>query len=259
MRIGYYYRKSVMDTLEGAARHGEISNLLSWLRTKGHVTEYVVRDAEAAFPTQAREELFKRLRDFAVQHKVGLAQVFGSRRYSFCYLPHQFLLVFEGDQLQEVFPCVIGDGSHVEPLEFLKEISRGRPWTVRSVNGMAGKKHNVLIAQILGNLDTLESGLVLRGRNVQVSHDFGELGFIDLVFDDCQGRPLLLEAKVRPNELDKAIGQVMRHRHLFSQQNRMEEVSIRIGIACRSIPPYYRSICARAGIACFEILETPGK
>ena len=58
----------------------------------------------------------------------------------FCYLPQQFLLVSEGDKLKEVFPCRIGD-SHVEPLENLERVERGRPWTSRSRAGMAGKKH----------------------------------------------------------------------------------------------------------------------
>ncbi len=259
MQIAYYYQNSAMDTPESAARHQEICNLLSRLRSEGYITDYVIQDAEVAFPTEARGKLFNQLRDFALQHKVRLARAFGSQRYGFCYLPQQFLLVSEDDQLREVFPCAIGRGGQVEPLEFLTEISRGRSWTTRSVGGMEGRKHKSLVAQILGNPGMLEPGLIVRGRNVQVSQDFGELGFVDLAFEDCQGRPLLVEVKVGPNELDKAIGQIMRHRYLFARQNRMDEASIRIGIACRSIPMYWRSICASTGIACFEVPETLGK
>lgn len=257
MRIEYYYRKSAMVTPEAAAQHDEICKLLLRIRTEGRIAEYLVQDAEIAFPTKVREKLFKRLRDFALRHKVGLAQVFGSRRYSFCYLPDQFVLVFDGDQLREVFPCIMGGVGYVEPHEFLRQIGRGGPWTDRSGAGMEGKKHKALVAQIVDNLDSLESGLVVRGHNVQVSRDFGELGFVDLVFQDCKGRALLVEVKAGPRELDKAIGQIMRHRHLFSQQNQIEELSIRIGIACPSIPAHYRSICFGVGVACFEIPEMP--
>jgi RecB family endonuclease NucS len=166
------------------------------------------------------------------------------------------LLVSEGDRLQEVFPCVIGNGNQVEPLEFLTQISSGRPWTARSGRGMEGRKHNALIAQMLSDPAMLEPGLVVRGQNVQVCQDFGELGFIDLVFEDCEGRTLLVEVKVGPNELDKAIGQIMRHRYLFAQQNRVDETSVRMAIACPSIPTHYRSICARVGIICFKLPET---
>ncbi len=254
MRIAYYYRKSVRDTPQDAARHEQVCNLLSRLQTGGRIPDYVVEDTEAAFATeQAKEKLFNELREFAIRHKVGLAREFGSRRSGFWHLPQQFLLVFEGDRLQEVFPCRMGDGNQVEPVEFLLQIGSGQPWTTRSATGMEGRRHKALVAQILSNPDMLEPRLILRGQNVQVSRDFGELGFIDLLFEDCEGRPLLVEVKVEPNELDKAIGQVLRHRHLFAQQNRLDETSIRVGIACPYIPTHYRSICAQTGITCFEV------
>lgn len=253
MRVVYYYRRTLLDTPEGAARHQQTCNLLSQLRAEGRITKCVTQDADAGFPTEeARHQLFNQLRDFAGRHKVGLADVFGSNRRSFWYLPPQFLLVFEGDALREVFPCRIGD-EEVEPLEYLEQVAAGRPWTIRSIKGMEGKKHTALVAQILVKPDILEAGLVLQGRNVQVSRNFGELGFVDLVFNDRDGRPLLVEVKVGPEELDKAIGQILRHRQLFAQQNRLEDGTVRVGIACPYIPPQYRSICERVGITCFEI------
>jgi len=257
MHIAYYYRNSVRATPEAAARHQEIRDLLSRLLAKGKIADYVVQETEVAFPTkQAEEELFSRLRDFATRHKVGLARPFGSRRHGFCYLPQGFLLVSDDGQLREVFPCEIGNGDQVEPLEFLAQISSGQPWTTRSGRGMEGRKHKALVARIVSDPDILEPGLAVRGQNVQVSQDFGESGFIDLVFEDSDGRPLLVEVKAAPNELDKAIGQIMRHRHLFARQNQVDETSIRMGIACPSILTHYRSICAQAGITCFEIPET---
>src|SRR5207249_4859759 len=109
MQIAYYYRKSVLGTPLGAALHEQISNVLSRLRTGGRIADFVIEDADTAFPTEeARQNLFNQLRDFAPRHKVGLARIFGSRSAGFWYLPSQFLLVSDGGKLQEVFPCRMG-------------------------------------------------------------------------------------------------------------------------------------------------------
>lgn len=227
--------------------------MLSRLQAAGRIGAFTVEDADIAFATEeVKQALFDKLREFALRHKVGLARTFGSIKHSFCYLPSQFLLVSDGDDLREVFPCRMGD-SQVEPLEFLDRVERGQPWTVRSGAGMEGKKHKILVTKILER--PLEPGLTLHGQNVQASQDFGELGFIDLVFEDRHGRTLLVEVKVEADELDKAIAQILRHRYLFARQNNMEESSIRIGIACPFIPESCRAICARVSIDCFEIPE----
>jgi hypothetical protein len=61
-----------------------------------------------------------------------------------------------------------------------------------------------------------------------VSQDLGEERFIDLLFEDRDGRPLLVEVKCGPAELDKAIGQILRHRYLFAQQNGIAKDRIRV-------------------------------
>jgi hypothetical protein len=257
MQIAYYYRKSVMDTPEIAPRHQGIRDLLSRLRTEGWIGEYVIQEAEVAFPTrEAEEKLLSQLRDFAHRHKVRMAQEFGSWRYGFWHLPQQFLLVSEGDRLKEVFPCVMGSGDPIEPLNFLTEIAGARAWTVRSATRMEGRKCGGLINQILNDPNKLEPGLVVRGQNVQVSLDFRELAFIDLVFADCEGRKLLGEVKVGPDELDKAIGQMMRHRYLFAGQNHLEESFIRMGIACPYVPAQYRATYVGKNISWFELTNT---
>lgn len=258
-QIAYYYRNSVTDAPDSAGRHNEICRLLSQLRADGRIAECVIQETEGGFPSRDHEEkLLNRLREFALRHKVRLSQQFGSRRHGFCYLPQQFVLVSEGDQLREVFPCEFGDGGQMEPLEYLKRLASGKPWTVRAGRGMEGKRHKQIIARIINNPNSLEPGLILRGQNVQVSRDVGELGFVDLVFEDSGGHSLLVEVKVASNELDKAIGQILRHRNLFARQNQLDETSIRMGIACPSIPSYCRSICAAARISCFEIRESLG-
>ncbi len=250
--VAYYYQETLFTTPEGNAQHQQICDLLSQLHATGRFSKYVIREAEAEFPNEeARQALFAQLREFAARHKVALARTFGSRRHGFCYLPAQFLLVREDNALREVFPCQIGD--EVQPLEYLRQIAANRPWTTRSAKGMEGKKHAALIAQIVAKPDILEPGLTLRGTNVQVSRDFGELGFVDLVFNDCDGAPLLVEVKVEPDELDKATGQILRHRKLFATQNRIPEPSIRIGVACPYIPSQYRSVFQSVGISWFEL------
>lgn len=255
MQVAYYYQESLLTTPEGNAQHQQICDLLSQLHATGRFAKCIIREAEAEFPTeQARQALFAQLREFAARHKVALARTFGSRRHGFCYLPAQFLLVREDNALREVFPCQIGD--EVQPLEYLRQIAANRPWTTRSAKGMEGKKHAALVAQIVAKPNVLEPGLTLRGKNVQVSRNFGELGFVDLVFNDRDGAPLLVEVKVEPHELDKAIGQILRHRKLFATQNRIPEPSIRTGIACPYIPSQYRSLCQSVGITCFELSQS---
>lgn len=256
MRITYYYRQSLLGTPDCQAIHQQICGLLAQMQARG--IDCALDDAEKAFPTQdAQQMLFNQLRDFAARHKVGLARTFGSRRYGFCYLPTQFLLLREGGALREVFPCKMGDGE-VDPVEYLEHVAAGRPWTIRSGGGMEGKQHKVVVARIVADSSVLEPDLVLKGQNVQVSQDFGELGFIDLVYEDRDGRPLLIEVKVGPDELDKAVGQILRHRELYSRQNAINAEKIRLGIACPFIPAQYRTICRPIGIACFELGVLPG-
>ncbi len=99
-------------------------------------------------------------------------------------------------------------------------------------------------------------GLKLHGTNVHVSREFGESGYVDLVFEKTDGSYLLVEVKVKPDEIDKAIGQIMRHRELFSTQGALDKSRISIAIACPFIPAHSLAVCLSAGIHCFQ-LETP--
>lgn len=252
MRIAYYYRKYLFDGADGAAKHERVGNLLAQLHEMGRIAEYTIEDYDSAFPTdEAHKELSNRLRDFALRHHVGLARSFGSNRYGFTYPPEQFLLVYEGDALREVFPCEVGE--EIRPLEYLERFASGQPWTTRTARAKEGKKHATLVAQIASEPDLLEPGLTFRSQSVHLSRDFGEVGYVDLVFEDRSGRLLLVEVKAGPEELDKATGQIFRYRQLFAQQNGIEESTIRLGVVCPYIPPQYRSLCESIGISCFEI------
>lgn len=253
MKITYHYDSELLDKPDWRDRHERALQLLHDLSASGKLAEFTAHEHRVAFQTAGdRQQLMTTLRDFSLRHHVGLAHVFGSQRRSFWYLPPQFILVFDEGGLSEVFPCRIGR-EEVDVLVFLSKAAKGEPWTIRAVASKAGTPHKSLVSQLVRNPDKIEKGLRLEGTNIQVSRDFGELGYIDLVFRDAQGRYLLMELKVKPEELDKAIGQIARHRHLFATQNRIDKANIRAGIASRFIPFQYRAICRELGIEYFEL------
>ena len=238
------------------ASHAHVCRLLDQLSASGH--QHVIEDADERFPTYPAQREFLEgldLRGFAIRRKVSLGRTFGSRRSHFAWLPAQFLLVYDGTRLCEVLPCRIA-GNEIEPLEYLEQTAKGEPWTIRSGKGMEGKWHKHLVDQIIAKPDLLEMGLVLRGTDVQVSQD-GEIGFIDLVFVDHQGRPLLVEVNVDADELAKAIGQILWHRRLFCAQNNIAKEQVRVAICCRYVPPQYQALCAEQGISWFQY-DSPG-
>ena len=253
IHIQYYYRKRLLQATEEVNRHQGVCDSLVALKAKGRIADFKIQETDTAFPNpETQQTLFEQLRDFANRHKVGLSRIFGSNRAGFWYMPGQFILVFKDDTLAEVFPCRIGD-DEVGVAEYLERLDGGKPWTTRSSGSMEGKKHNTLIAQILNNSDVLEPGLAIQGKNVQVSRDFGELSYVDLVFTDRSGRTLLVEVKVGSDELDKAVGQILRHRYLFTNQNGVQESAVRVGIACPYVPVQYRRICESNRISWFEL------
>jgi len=228
--------------------------ILSDLELSSRISGSTILQRQDAFPTnEAEKEILERLRDFSLRHHVKLSRVFGSNRYGFSYLPPEFMFVYEDGELREVFPCEI-EGTYVDVLEFLERIVRGEAWTVHSaVRRKERGKHMELVDQIAKDPDVLEPGLKLCGRNVHVSREFGEVGYVDLVFMDRDGTYLLVEVKVKPEEIDKAIGQILRHRLLFASQNLLQPEKIRMAIVCPFVPSQSRKICEEVGIQCFEV------
>ena len=70
---------------------------------------------------------------------------------------------------------------------------------------------------------------------------------------DGVGRYLLVEVKVYATEIDKAIGQIIRHGVMFAQQNFLSEGLVRLAVACPDIPTVHRTACARARVEWFEL------
>src|SRR5438552_138363 len=162
MDIMYYHRRSLLTTPELHATHRRICELLNQLQEKSTTS---VIDADKQFATYESQTTFleqTKLRDFATRRHVSLRQEFGSRKHSFCWLPAQFILVYDRGALVEVFPCRTGDHRY-EPLDFLERIAAGEPWTTHSGSGMQGTKHKLLLNALKANPDLLEPGLTLKG------------------------------------------------------------------------------------------------
>lgn len=255
MELQYYYNQKMISDPRISEKHRRILFLLDNLKLAGKISGLVIYEINNTFDDKTlRQSFLNNLRDFSMRHHVGLGHIFGSRRYGFTYLPSQFLLVMDNGELREVFPCEI-NGIEKGIAEFLEALKQGLPWTRYVVPATRKTKHEEIAEKIIQNSNMLEDGLYFEGRNVQVSQDFGELGYIDLIFRDKGNRFLLIEVKVKPEEIDKAIGQIMRHRKLFIKQNLVTSESVRIAIACPYISLLQREICDEAGITCFQIAD----
>jgi hypothetical protein len=253
IEIYYFYNNQYIGEGQWVERHNCILAVLQHLQKVTRVCRCVVREHKEAFPTKENERKFlNELSEFSLRHHVALAQIFGSRKHGFSYLPPQFLPVYSAGRLVEVFPCRVGD-TEIGLLDFLGRLKRGEAWNTISYRAGKKTKHEELIGRILSNSNNLEIGLTLHGKNVHVSQNFGELGFIDLIFTDKNNRYLLVEVKVKPGEIDKAIGQILKYRELFARQNFVEKERVRVGIACPFIPPQAKVICEGAGIESFEL------
>lgn len=258
IKLYYYYADNGVSQEPWASRHAQILELLTRVRQKPAVSEIKIVEQSGPFPTDVeRTQFLEALRDFSMHHHVSLGRQFGSNRYHFTLVPYQFVTVYEGGALREVFPCEI-DRNVIEPSAFLESLACGEAWTPQAARPKPEKgKHADIVQRLAREPDQLEPGLTLTGKEVSVSKDFGELGRIDLVFKDADTRYLLVEVKVGPTEIAKAVGQVLMHRHLFASQNYVDEKGIRVGIACPDFPTHWQSVCGDAGILCF-VVETGG-
>lgn len=251
--LAYYHSDEPLADTVRRCQHEAICGHLGKLKDAGLILGYSIQEQSQAFPTkEARQKVLCRLRDFSMRHHVGLGKIFGSNRYGFSYLPSSFLFVTEGEELREVFPCDIS-GTQFDAQEFLESLLQGEPWNRQLVPEKKQTNHETLIQRIVDNPNILEPGLTLAGRTVHLSRDFGEVGYVDLIFEDKEGLHLLVEVKVKSDEIDKAIGQVRRYRELYAKQNFVSLDKLRLGIACPSIPELSRATCQEIGIECFEI------
>ncbi len=115
------------------------------------------------------------------------------------------------------------------------------------------KRHDRPADHVAANPDLLEPGLTLRGKEIAVSSTSGEGGSVDLLFLDGAGRFLIVEVKVKPEELDKAVGQLRRHARLYVEAFHIEAARLRLAVACFYIPPSRIAEFAEIGITCFSL------
>ncbi len=253
MKLEYYYSLQSIQDPQVHKEHDSVLVLLDALKQSRQVTDFVTLDVNAEFPDESSKQRFlEHLRDFSLRHHVRLSRIFGSRKHGFTFLPSQFLLVRESEELREVFPCEIS-GVEKGIIDFLEALKQGIPWTTYQVPAARKTRHEIIVENIIQRPDVLESGLHLVGRNAQVSQRFGELGYVDLIFKDREDKYLLVEVKVKPGEIDKAIGQILKHRKLFTKQNSVSTESVRLAIAGPNISMQQKEICQEAGIKYFEV------
>jgi len=252
--IDYYFRRERLSDDRGERAHARIVGDLTRAKAGGLLCDFRVLEHAAAFPTEADERsALKRLREFAMVKKVGLGRRFGSNGTHFGWFPARALLVSVGNELRNVFPCEL-ENRYVEPEDFLESLLKREPWAMGGVERRKRvKRHDRLADHLAANPDLLEPGLTLRGKEILVSSTSGEGGSIDLLFLDGAGRFLIVEVKVKPEELDKAVGQLRRHARLYVETFHIEAARLRLAVACPYIPPPRIAEFAEIGLVCFSL------
>ncbi len=252
--IDYYFRKERLSYDGGERVHARLVGDLTAAKAGGLLCDFRVIEHGAAFPTQADESaVLKRLREFAMVKKVGLGRQFGSNKYHFSWFPSHALLVSVGSELRNVFPCELENG-YVKPEDFLESLLKSEPWAVGGVERRKRvKRHDRIADHLAANPGLLELGLTFRGAEIPVSSTSGEGGSIDLLFLDSAGRFLIVEVKVKQEELDKAVGQLRRHARLYVETFHIEATRLRLAVACPDILPARIAEFAEIGITCFPL------
>lgn len=250
--LRYYFQpRSTLADLQ--SQHARACELLQRLNVEGRLASIEIRTHEEGFPTpDAKTQLFRTLERFAMERQIGLARVFGSQRRGFWFLPAQFFLAYSGTTLAHVFPCRFGR-VEVEVVEALERLTAGEAWSIASKRAKANR-HESLVSFVQQHSDVIGTGLTCRGTNIPVSRSFAERGFVDVVFEGERGY-LLVEVKVKADELDKAMGQVMRHRDLFIEHNNLPPDRVRTAIACPAMPASFVRMCAGVGIQCVDLAD----
>jgi hypothetical protein len=252
--IDYYFRRERLNDDGGERVHARLVGDLAAAKAGGLLRDFSVIERGEAFPTQADESaMLKRLREFSMVKKIGLGRQFGSNKYHFSWFPSHALLVSVGTELRNVFPCELENG-YVEPEDFLESLLKREPWTLGGVERRKRvKRHDRIADHLAINSDLLESGLTFRGAEIPVSSTSGEGGSIDLLFLDSAGLFLIVELKVKQEELDKAVGQLRRHKRLYAETFHIEAARLRLAVACPDILPARIAEFAEIGITCFPL------
>ncbi|MGO9453540.1 MAG: endonuclease NucS domain-containing protein [Candidatus Binataceae bacterium] len=234
LKIVYGYKRAALEYEAGQQNHDRILNYLAQAKSRALIAvSEVWLQPDGLELTAEGKQLLSKLQEFAMRRKIKVR--FGSARYPYQSSPLQFLLVYRGDDLCQAFPCAL-EGGYVYPENFLEHFVAGEPWTLASRRRGRDRDHDRIVAYLIANPETIEPGLTFLGTEHPVSGISDELGFLDLLFRDRDGRSLIVEVKVKSSELDEGIGKLGRHRRLFGEMNHIEPSRIRRLLACPEIP-----------------------
>jgi len=84
-------------------------------------------------------------------------------------------------------------------------------------------------------------------------YDGTEMRRVDIVIEDDNEGYTLIEVKSEPNEVDKAIGQILKYKVLFGERYDVSEDKVSVGIVCPSFYPPHKQICNEIGIRLWEV------
>jgi hypothetical protein len=87
---------------------------------------------------------------------------------------------------------------------------------------------------------------------VEVYHGT-EMRRVDIVIEDENEAYTLVEVKSEPNEVDKAIGQILEYKVLFGERYGVSKGKISVGIVCPSFHPFHKEICSEVGIRLWQV------
>lgn len=249
----YYYKPEWLKDAQSQSAHARCIELLSQVRQRGLISSYLALTVNEWFATYAEERIvLDKLREFATRRGIGLGRLFGSNKNHFAWFPSRSLIISKHEQWLEVLPCEL-EGGYVEPEDFLVALLEGTAWTLGSHRrGKESSVHEQIVRHLAAHPETLEPGLSFAGRDVFVSGEI-ERGYLDLLFRDSDGRFLIVEVKVKASELDKATGQLRRHRRLFAEMNHVDPVRVRLALACLDIPTTRKAEFEEAAISCFPV------
>jgi hypothetical protein len=234
LRIVYGYKVAVLTNNDLERVHTRILDQLAEVKARAIIDSFEVREQREAYEREMEgAALLQQVRGLAMRSKIKVR--FGSRKYPYEWFPLQFLLVYQGGELCQAFPCML-EGGYVQPEDFLEHLVAGEAWTLGALRKSRGRDHDRIVEYLIANPDVLEPGLTFLGAEHPVSHASGETGFLDLLFRDRENRHLIVEVKVNASQVDEGIGKLGRHRRLFAGVNHIDPSRVRRLLACPYIP-----------------------
>ncbi len=84
-------------------------------------------------------------------------------------------------------------------------------------------------------------------------YDAAKTGQVDIVIEEQENTYNLIEVKTKPEQLDEAIGQILRYKFSFADRYKVKKERLSTGIVCPSFYPSHKQCCSEIGIKLWEI------